>query len=443
MVTAHLPLLCRLSVVANPFSPVVGSTHQHPLMLQHLPPNNLYAVWSSFFQWHSYFLALAAVSFAILVLYAARSASYFFFFASAAASAGALPAGAGALTLAADAAPFFAHLPPLCVESEVVKVPPLALGSMLRHVHESLRQQFPATLYQPAPVWSLPSQVQNDLAGTMTLADLGSAVHLPPHAANFLLHSHAASPAPPLQLTSTFLPSNDLPSLKHMYLRVLTAPAVLARAFSIWPLFRHLLLALQHTLPPPSLGYPHRVYPSSNAPGYEHPLPATLPVFAMFKLTICANFVFTSAADRHPCCPFLQFLPLFLPFPHSVRPSCGAPGYSPPVVDASAASTAPDDTVSRDATTAPHSLPIAPSHLQSARTGSPPLGQGLHFMPVAGPFLPFLYHPHWVYPILAEVSSIMPPSGLASTVHGSTVTWPYLARPFWTARSWSALSQGA
>ena len=228
-----------------------------------------------------------------------------------------------------------------------------------------------------------------------------------------------------------------------MYLRVLTEPAVLARAFSIWPLFRHLPLALQHTLPPPSLGYPHRVYPSSNAPGYEHPLPAALPVFAMLRFTDCWNLVLTSAAVRHSFCPFLHTLPLFLPQPHSTLPSCAAPGYRPPVVDASAASTAPDDTVFREATTAPHSLAIAPIHLQSASTGSPPLGQGLHFMPVAGPFLPLRYHAHWVYPILPAVSLMMPPIGLASTVHGSTVTWPYLAMPPLTARSWSALAQGA
>ena len=84
---------------------------------------------------------------------------------------------------------------------------------MLRHVHEFFRQQLPATLYQPALVWSLPSQVQNDLAGTRILAVLGSDVHLPPHAGNLLLHAHAPSPGPLYQLTSTFLPSNGLPSL--------------------------------------------------------------------------------------------------------------------------------------------------------------------------------------------------------------------------------------
>ena len=125
---------------------------------------------------------------------------------AAAAGAGLAAAGAGF----AGAAPFFAHLPPLCVASVVWKLPP---DTIFLHVHESFAQQFPPTLYQPALVWSLPFQVQNDLAGTMTLAELGSAVHLPPHDGKFLLHAHAASPAPPAQLTSTFLDSNGLPSL--------------------------------------------------------------------------------------------------------------------------------------------------------------------------------------------------------------------------------------
>ena len=228
-----------------------------------------------------------------------------------------------------------------------------------------------------------------------------------------------------------------------MYLRTLAAPAVLARAFSIWPLFRHLLLGLQHTLPPPSDGYPQRVYPSSNAPGYEHPLPVDLPVVATLRLTSASNWVLTSAAVRHAVCPFLHTLPLFLPYPHSVRPSCTAPGYRPPVDVEIAASRAPAAVAPRVATTPAHSLPTAPSHLQFLGSGSWPAGQGLHFMPLAGPFLPFLYHAHCVYPSLAAASLRTSPTGLASTVQGETSICPGLATPALTARSWSALDHGA